>query len=198
MANFQRIIASGDNVGIFIVNPLTLREMERSQPSSHFMLPVLGEVWPQDYPIIITPKQNYSAYNIKEFYESLNFSKGFEMYMSVSKFLKGLPAPRVPTYCYYGSGINTPAQFYYSGNSYPNHVDKILYEDGDYTVTSRNLVACKQWKDKQSEYFYSQEMPKVGHRAFVSNIKVIQAVQKIVLSEFPPKMANEQDTHKTY
>ncbi len=58
---------SGDNLGVFVVNPLTARPMQRSMPSSAFLMPY-DTVWDEKEIIVTSPKRNYTVKDYKQFF----------------------------------------------------------------------------------------------------------------------------------
>ena len=175
------LLVSGDNQGIFTLLPEWLRIEQRSFPASAFLLPPpSSDTWsPTDY-FVVSPEGNFSAYNYEALYKSLNFTEGYEIYKSVSKMLMDLPAPQVPTYCFYGTGILTPMQFVYT-DKYPDYFDHVKFSDGDGTVNVRSSRACLQWKAKQTQPFFYKEFPKVVHITFERDPGVMEAIKEVVL-----------------
>ena len=182
-ATVVHLVASGDNQGIITVGNINVRFEERTLAASHFLLPPPSpDTWSQDEYFIITKQGNYSAYNYKDFYSSLNFSVGYDMYQTVSKILTDLPPPRVPTYCLYGYGVSTPYQFIYT-DGYPNFFDSVKFSDGDSTVHIKSLRACQKWKSQQTQPLYFKEYEGYVHITFQNNIPVLNKIRDIVFGK---------------
>lgn len=50
------------------ISAISVRPMQRTFPSSAFLLPyVTSWTWAADFPFIITPKRNYTAMDIADF-----------------------------------------------------------------------------------------------------------------------------------
>ena len=179
-ASLVHLMASGDNQGIFTLLPVWLRSEQRSFPASAFLLPPPSpDTWsPTDY-FIVSPKGSFSAYNYEALFKSLNWTQGYDIYKTVSKLLVDLPAPQVPTYCFYGTGLLTPVQFVYT-DDYPDYFDHVKFGDGDGTVSVRSSQACLQWKSKQNQPFLHREFPSVVHITFERDPSVMEAIREVV------------------
>ena len=62
------IFITGDNLGVFVVNPLTARPMQRSMPSSAWLMPY-ETLWGDSEILVSSPKQNYTVKDYKKFFE---------------------------------------------------------------------------------------------------------------------------------
>ena len=70
MANLQQALfyITGDNLGVFVVNPLTARPMQRSMPSSAWLMPY-NTLWNDTEVLVSTPKNNYTVKDYKKFFQ---------------------------------------------------------------------------------------------------------------------------------
>lgn len=56
---------TGDALGERFISALSVRRMQRTFPSSAFLIPYAGpHFWDDDFPFVITPKRNYSISNL--------------------------------------------------------------------------------------------------------------------------------------
>ena len=70
------IYCLGDTLGERFISAIAVRPMQRTFPSSAFLLPyVTPWSWKADFPFIITPTKNYTAMDIAEFAQVLILRK---------------------------------------------------------------------------------------------------------------------------
>ncbi|KAL5258335.1 hypothetical protein ACHWQZ_G008986 [Mnemiopsis leidyi] len=141
-----RSLLSGETEGMpqIIVDPLTMREFERTSPSVYWLLPnpqLFG-----DTPFVFSHDRNYSAHDYKALFEDVDIPQGPEMY----DFIKDLPQfdreIGVDVYCIHGKDQETPFQFQYGDNSkFPDNQPTTLSGDGDGTVNIQSLELCKEF-----------------------------------------------------
>ena len=100
------------------------------------------------------------------------------MYTNTSIINNGFPAPNVPVYCFYGTGVQTAESFVY-GSGFPDAPPRVAYGDGDSIVNLRSSEVCLQWRN-QGGNFTSMEFPGANHTAIVSDIRVLMAIENVV------------------
>ncbi|KAF5399114.1 Phosphatidylcholine-sterol acyltransferase (Lecithin-cholesterol acyltransferase)/ Phospholipase A [Paragonimus heterotremus] len=171
-----KTIASGENMGAFIVNPLVLRGMERSFPSLPFMAPD-PRLWSPNETIIITPKRNYTVHDNNQFYEDLNYTDGYYMMEATKAGHDFLESPTdVELYCVYGTQVATMEQVIYT-SSFPDELPKLVMGDGDGTVNLRSLEVCRRW-NKVNQVL----LPGAQHRVILQDKRLIQLIQRVSTS----------------
>ena len=156
-----------------------IRDVARTLPGVFYMLPN-PTVW-KDKVIVNTPESSYTANDYEKLFADIGYPVGFTKYSSgIADINEDYPAPKVPVYCFYGTGIPTPETFYYS-----NGFDKdpeVTKGDGDETVNLLSSEVCLKWKSEQRQYFKSQTFPGVNHGEIVMDETVLDAVKEIVHS----------------
>jgi hypothetical protein len=96
--------------------------------------------------------------------------------MPTSSINAGYSYPQVPTYCFYGSNIQTPLTYVYRSRK-PSTTPTIIKGLGDGTVNDVSLEVCLKWAaSTDSSGFQSRAFPNVVHSDMVKNTRVLQAV----------------------
>ncbi|ELT91848.1 hypothetical protein CAPTEDRAFT_153574 [Capitella teleta] len=166
-----RLMASGDNLGIFVVNPLTARAEQRSMPSTAWMLPHEG-FWAKDEVMVYGPKGNYTVKDYEQFFNDVDFPDGYKMWQDTSRYTSDFKPPGVEVHCLYGTGIDTPGVLNYTAASWYDNQPDVKFDDGDGTVNIRSLKGCLRWQGKQGKHkVYSQSFtgPMAKHIQMLDN-----------------------------
>nr|XP_008122908.1 PREDICTED: LOW QUALITY PROTEIN: phosphatidylcholine-sterol acyltransferase [Anolis carolinensis] len=178
----MRVLASGDNQGIPLVSSIKLREEQRMSTSSPWMFPT-DLAWPRDHVFVATPERNYTWRDFRRFFEDVHFEEGWFMWEDVQSLLEGLPPPRVPIYCLYGTGLPTPEAYEYdAGFPFEDPVG-VLYGDGDDTVSTRSTSLCRKWQGVQDQPVEVVELPRVDHLNMVFDNLTLHHVNRILFGE---------------
>lgn len=98
--------ASGENLGVVVINPLTVRPEQRSQPSLAYMMPD-RLFWKDDEVLVSTLKKNYTLANYSTFFEDIGFSDGYEMYKDTRSYMLDPSPPGVEVHCLHGRNVST-------------------------------------------------------------------------------------------
>ncbi|KAF6773456.1 hypothetical protein AHF37_07282 [Paragonimus kellicotti] len=151
-----KIEASGDNFGIYIRSPVSFRPVQRSLPSTAFLLPD-PRLWPPSEPLIITPNVNYSAHDYEEFFRDINFA------------VAGMPEYWPTTY----HMIYSEPTFYRSG--FPDQYPTLVPGNGDGTVHMRSLELCRFWTGAKHIVLEGAE-----HLQIVGDPRLIDLVRQII------------------
>ena len=144
--------------------PLTsyLKDIERSIQSLYWLTP-RAEVFGSQV-LMQTPNTNYTANDYQQLFTNFaNYPLGWTKYMPTSSINAGYSYPQVPTYCFYGSNIETPLTYVYSSDvasSNPSVINGL----GDGTVNEISLEVCLNWNaSTNSSGFQSRAFPGVEH-----------------------------------
>lgn len=176
----MKAFATGENLGVLVVPELIVRRDERTFPSMAFLLPSKN-FWPTSETIIKVGSNNFSTANYKDFFETIDFPVGYQMWLDVEDLLDDLPPPGVPVDCFYSTGIKTMEYLEYDPNLFPNHSPKVVnYGDGDGTVNIRSLEACNRWKQQQTQSFNSFNIYGVDHLSILADPTVLAFLRKII------------------
>ena len=181
-AKSAKAFASGDNEGIIIDKDIWGRSSQRTYPSTAWLLPYPSDTWTKEDILVLTPEQNYSAWDYQAFFNRMGYPRGYQMFETTENLTGALPPPNVTTYCYYGIDVDTPLRFKYGEGGFPDTDPDTEYGNGDGTVNVNSLTACERWKQQQTYPVTLQEFKKVEHVAMIKNSDVIAAVAKLALS----------------
>ena len=178
-----KAFVSGDNEGIIIDKDSWGRDSQRTFPSNAWLLPYPSDTWTDKDVVVVSEKRNYTAWDYKDLFTDMNYTRGWEMFNEIKNLTGQLPVPNVTTHCFYGNiRNNTPLQFLYAPGGFPDSEPTTIYGDGDGTVNIKSLMACSRWKGKQNYDVTLREFPGVEHVHTIKNKDVIAAVDAIVYS----------------
>ncbi|XP_002510073.2 lecithin-cholesterol acyltransferase-like 1 [Ricinus communis] len=145
-------LASGNTLGIPFVDPLLVREEQRSSETNLWLLPN-PNVFDTKQQLVITPNATYSSYEIPQFLDAIGFSRGVYPYKSrILPLMEELIAPEVPITCIIGSGVKTAETLIYGADGFDEQPE-VVYGDGDGTVNMASLLALEKiWSgDKKNQ-----------------------------------------------
>lgn len=180
--------ASGNSLGVPLVDPLLVRAEQRSSESNLWLMPS-----PHIYshkPLVITPGATYSAYDIAQFLVDIGFSEGVVPYNTrILPLVNNLVAPQVDITCIIGSGVRTAETLFYGENGFDKQPE-ILYGDGDGTVNMVSLMALEnEWAGKKNQSVKVIKIPDVSHTSILEEdvaldeiVKVIQSINSVITS----------------
>jgi len=136
-------LISGYNLEIPLIDPLVIREEQRSYETASYLLPH-PHTWPfRNQVFVRTPSRNYTVADFRELYMDMNYPEGWDMFQNVMG-LTPLSHPRVATTCVYGVGVDTAERLDY-GPGFPDSQPRRIMGDGDGTVTRLSGEFCKQF-----------------------------------------------------
>ncbi|KAK1393506.1 Lecithin-cholesterol acyltransferase-like 1 [Heracleum sosnowskyi] len=180
--------ASGNSLGVPLVDPLLVRTEQRSSESNLWLMPS-----PNIYsrkPLVITPSAKYSAYDIAQFLVDIGFSEGVVPYETrILPLVNNMVAPEVDITCIFGSGVRTAETLFYGENGFDKQPE-ILYGDGDGTVNMVSLMALEsEWAGKKNQSVKVIRIPDVSHTSILEEdvaldeiVKVIKSINSVISS----------------
>ncbi|KAK8391238.1 hypothetical protein O3P69_017126 [Scylla paramamosain] len=169
-----KVYTAGDNLGIYLINPRSIREEQRSATSLAFLLPS-PDLWKEDEVLVQTPEKNYTTANFKDMFEALNLPDAYNIYLDTKNLLKDAPPPGVDLYCLYGHGINTVEKLVYQEGSFPDKPD-LVFGEGDGTVNLRSAQVCESFASKQRQKVHAKAFPVMEHMAILKDVDSISYV----------------------
>ena len=96
---------AGDNLGVFVVNPLSARPQQRSMPSSAWMMPY-DTFWKDDEVIVFSPDYNYTIKDYPRFFKDIQYETGLLMREDTEGLIKNLKAPGQHLFTNLGTRFN--------------------------------------------------------------------------------------------
>lgn len=168
-----KAFASGDNLGVHLINALTVRGEERTNPSTAFLMPS-DNFWEPDEILAYTPNRNYSISNYHEFFQDIQFDVGWEMWKDTNKLIHNFTSPGIEVHCLHGINMPTISQFYYEDmEDFPDY-PKYVHGDGDGTVNLRSLRGCLKWPN-----VYHVEYNEVDHMDILKQQSVLEYIHNL-------------------
>ncbi|CAI9715101.1 group XV phospholipase A2-like [Octopus vulgaris] len=177
-AKTLRVMASGDNLGIFILKDNIVRKYQRTATSTAWLMPY-DTFWKSDEILVSRPGRNYTVKDYKQFFADLNFTIGYEMRKDTENLVKDLRPPGVEVHCIHGINVSTPASFVY-GKGFPNVQPTTINGDGDGTVNLQSLHGCLRWSKQQKQPVYHHTLSGADHLKILKNQTLIDLISQIV------------------
>ncbi|RAL38769.1 hypothetical protein DM860_013450 [Cuscuta australis] len=161
--------ASGNTLGVPLVDPLLVREEQRSSSSNMWLLPS-PKVFDVTKPLVVTPKAKYSSSDIARFLQDIGFPEGVRPYETrVLPLVESFPAPNVPVTLIIGSGVKTAEELIYKDSDFDKSPE-IKYGDGDGTVNLVSLLALESaWGGKEDQLIKVIKNHGVSHTAILKD-----------------------------
>lgn len=155
--------ASGTALGVPLVNPLLVRDEQRSSESNLWLMPN-SKTFGSKKPLVITPNARYTAYDILQFLDELGFPDAKQRYETrVLPLVNRLEPPGVPVTCVIGTGVETQETLFYGKDGFDKQPE-IVYGDGDGTVNLVSLLAVEsEWKEAKNQTLKFIRVPGVTH-----------------------------------
>lgn len=172
--------ASGYSLGVPLVEPLLVREEQRSSESNLWLMPN-PNLFSREKTLVITPNDNYSAYDIARFLNDIGFPQGVYPYKTrVLPLMDELVAPGIPVTCVVGSGVRTPETLFY-GESGFDEQPEIVYGDGDGTVNMVSLLGLESlWSGLKNQTLKVIKIRGVSHTDILKNeVALVQILGQI-------------------
>ncbi|KAK6939732.1 Lecithin:cholesterol/phospholipid:diacylglycerol acyltransferase [Dillenia turbinata] len=142
--------ASGNSLGVPIVDRLLVRDEQRSSETNLWLMPS-PKVFGSKGPLVVTQNSTYSAYEINTFLEDIGFPQGVHPYKTrVLPLVESLTVPDLAMTCVIGSGVMTPERLVYGGGF--DVQPEIEHGDGDGTVNMVSLLALEsEWRKNRTQ-----------------------------------------------
>lgn len=174
--------ASGYSLGVPLVEPLLVRDEQRSSESNLWLMPC-PKIFGHKKPLVITPNATYSAYDIAQFLKDIGFSEGVHPYKSrILPLVENLVAPEVPITCIIGSNVKTPETLFYGTEGF-NKQPEIVYGDGDGTVNMVSLVALeKEWANEKNQTLKVIKVGGVSHTDILNDRSALDEIVEEISS----------------
>ncbi|CAH8449756.1 hypothetical protein MS3_00010098 [Schistosoma haematobium] len=173
----------GHNFGIPFRSPLAFRDIERSFPAMTFLLPD-PRVWSASEKFVITPKRNYSAHDMKAFFNDISFPQGYLMMKETKSLFNPSERPTdIEVYCVYSFNIPTILQMIFNipgphRSAFPNQIPKLKYGDGDGVVPLKSLSVCNKWN-----YVNVVVLEQSSHEDIVQDDRFIKYLKKLLIND---------------
>ncbi|KAJ0026020.1 hypothetical protein Pint_08626 [Pistacia integerrima] len=161
--------ASGNTLGVPLVDPLLVRQEQRSSESNLWLLPS-SKIFGWQNPLVITPNASYSADDIPKFLNDIGFPQGvYPFETRILPLMEELIAPEVPMTCIIGSGVRTAEKLFYKTSDFDER-PHVVYGDGDGTVNMVSLLALESlWADKKNQSLKVIRINDVSHASILKN-----------------------------
>lgn len=169
--------ASGYTLGVPFVDPLIIREEQRSAESNLWLLParrVFGEM-----PLVFANNRSYSAKEMADFLKDIGYEDGIYPYETrIRPMVDRTVEPEgVPVTCIVGFGVDTPEALFYGTKGFDEQPE-VMYGDGDGTVNMESLVAPeKEWSDAGRRNLKVLKLKGISHSSILTTTA---AVNKII------------------
>ncbi|KAL7674722.1 hypothetical protein ACOME3_000998 [Neoechinorhynchus agilis] len=189
-----RLVISGDNINLYVVNPLMLTygaclmsdfwvlKSTHLSPSTIFLFPSIKH-WNNSDIIVSALGKNYTVRDYQALFVGIGYDDGFDIFLRLKDEFDPKEAPNVETHIIYGDRVDTPKQYIYSVKS-KNWYDKvpvIVNGNGDGTVNLESLTApFRLWKQKSP--LIQAKIDHAEHLEMLSDARVIDYIENLIRS----------------
>ncbi|XP_075392349.1 lysosomal phospholipase A and acyltransferase [Tenrec ecaudatus] len=178
VAKTLRVLASGDNNRIPVIESLKIREQQRSAVSTSWLLPY-NSTWSPEKVFVRTPKANYTLRDYRLFFRDIGFEEGWLMRQDTERLVDATVPPGVPLHCLFGTGVRTPDSFYYE--SFPDRDPTIFFGNGDGTVNLQSVLQCQAWCGRQEQPVALLELPGSEHLQMLNSNTTLAYLKGVLL-----------------
>ncbi|XP_029837760.2 phospholipase A2 group XV [Ixodes scapularis] len=172
--------ASGENLGVVVINPLTVRPEQRSAPSLAYMMPD-RLFWNSSEVLVSTLTANYTIADYYRFFKDIGFLDGYDMYKDTRPYMLDTTPPGVEVHCLHGRNVSTIERIEYHNKGFPDIQPVVVYGDGDGTVNLRSLQGCLKFRGLQKEKVFVKPLDNVEHMAILYERASIDYIKAIAL-----------------
>ena len=178
-------------MGIETIDPLVIREEQRSYETGVFILP-LPTTWQHTGQVLLqTPARNYTVGDYAQFFDDIEFSEGLDMMENIVDYVN-LTSPGVRTVCVFSLGVQTPVKLIYQvrpglahcrshysfKENFPDAQPDRLMGDGDGTVTKYSLEACQHFLTQNDKVKTFQN---INHADVLKNTQIFDFIKSIIV-----------------
>lgn len=170
--------ASGNALGVPLVDPLLVRDEQRSSESNLWMMPSPRAFDPRR-PLVVTPGSNYTARDIAAFLRDIGYPEGVGPYEErvLPLVEAGAVPPGVPVTCVIGGGVETPETLVYGTAEGLEGRPDVVYGDGDGTVNAVSLAALeKMWAEEKNQTVRMRRVAGVSHIGILSDEQALNEI----------------------
>lgn len=168
--------ASGNTLGVPLVDPLLVRDEQRSSESNLWLLPN-PKLFSSSKPLVVTKNKSYSAHDIADFLMDIGFPQGVYPYKTrILPLIENISAPEVPVTCVVGTNVRTPETLFYKNGDFDERPE-IVYGDGDGTVNMVSLLALESlWAEEKNQSLKVIRIEGVSHTSILKNEAAIDKI----------------------
>uniref|UniRef100_A0A182NBL1 Phosphatidylcholine-sterol acyltransferase n=1 Tax=Anopheles dirus TaxID=7168 RepID=A0A182NBL1_9DIPT len=177
-----KVYAIGDDLGAFALSGKTLRAEQITNPSLAWLLPS-PLFWKPNEVLARTQSRVYTMDQMEAFFNDLDFRNGWEMRKDSLPYSLNFTAPGVELHCLYGSNVSTVESLDYQKSYDFSGTPVLKMGNGDGTVNTRSLEACKQWVPQQKQPIITKEFPGADHMSILADVNVIDNIVKLLIAD---------------
>jgi len=163
-------VISGYNLDISLLDPLVIREEQRSYETAAYILPH-PHTWPDKQQALIkTPSRSYTVNDFRDLFMDIGYPTGWDMLQNILG-LTPLSHPRVPTSCIYSVGVDTAVGLEYDVG-FPDSQPRKVMGDGDGTVPKVSGEFCRHFLTQEGDRVMA--FRGIDHATILKDKKVLQ------------------------
>lgn len=131
--------------------------------------------------LVKTKNKTYTISDYDELFEAMGFPLASKVLKSVPPAWDPAP-PGVKMYCYHGENVQTMDVLTYKEGYFPDNLPDITYGNGDGTVNSRSLEACRTWLDNPDVDIVYKTFDGATHNGILGNTDLIKELKHTLFS----------------
>ncbi|XP_020083777.1 lecithin-cholesterol acyltransferase-like 1 [Ananas comosus] len=173
--------ASGNALGLPLVDPLLVRAEQRSSESNLWLLPAPKHFGAEPIVHAAHINKSYSAFEMPSFLEDIGFREGVGPYTNrVKPLTEKLEEPGVPVTCVVGTGVDTPEKLFYRTGGFDERPE-VAYGDGDGTVNAVSLLALEsEWSGSANQSLNVIRLRGISHTGILKNGAAIKEIIGVI------------------
>ncbi|KAJ4755748.1 Lecithin-cholesterol acyltransferase-like 1 [Rhynchospora pubera] len=173
--------ASGNTLGVPLVNPLLVRSEQRSSESNQWILPNPSLFRSRILLISTSNNKTYSSLDMPQFLEDIGFKEGVEPYKArILPLNEKLDKPGVPVTCMVGTDVETPHRLVYGAGGFDAE-PQVDYGDGDGTVNLISLLRLKsEWSGSKNQVLDVIKLPGVSHSDILKDKGALEQIIRFI------------------
>lgn len=174
-------LASGNTLGVPLVNPLLVRDQQRRSESNLWLLPN-PTVFGSDKPLVVGPNRSYTAGEVVGFLRDIGFPEGVKPYedriVPLVRAMFSAP-PEVPVTCIVGTGVKTMETLFYGDELGFDGRPEVVYGDGDGTVNIESLLALETlWKVEKNPSLKVIRLNGMSHTSVLNEKTALEKIME--------------------
>ncbi|CAD6998418.1 group XV phospholipase A2 [Ceratitis capitata] len=174
-----KVFAMGDDLDSFFLSGKILKQEQITNPSTAWLLPS-PLFWRPSEVLIETPGRSYTMSQLKQFFDDIDYSIGWNMRQDNMKFTLNFSPPEIELHCLYGDNLDTVERLQYKTDALVDETPKLIMGKGDGTVNQRSLRACHAWIGRQNANITNVALNGVDHMGVLVHKDVLNYIKNVM------------------
>ncbi|OAF66930.1 hypothetical protein A3Q56_05339 [Intoshia linei] len=135
--------------------------------------------WESTDPIVVSKSKNYTAKDLSNFYNDIDFLNGSTRFNSIVDIFQNIEPTKSDSMCLYGDGHLTLSQLVYKRDISKNYeLPTFRFKNGDNVTTQNSLMWCDTWPSDR--YRKVRKIENSTHYGILNNQDMLDDVMKTI------------------